>query len=94
MAEVSLVIVSIERESPGCFGEKGVVAFGFGVVNFAFAGGFLVGPVMAGTLVEGMGWRGMNAVLGVGGVVSVLGVGAVTGGGVKRWVGREKVGRV
>ncbi len=92
MAEVSLVIESIERESPGCFGEKGVVAFGFGVVNFAFAGGFLVGPVLAGALVEGVGWRGMNGVLGVGGVVCVCGVGGVTGGGVGRWLRRGKAG--
>ena len=92
MAEVSLVIESMERESPGCFGEKGVVAFGFGVVNFAFAGGFLVGPVLAGALVEGVGWRGMNAVLGVGGVVCVCAVGGITGGGVGRWLRRGKAG--
>ncbi|KAL8883706.1 MAG: hypothetical protein Q9192_007032 [Flavoplaca navasiana] len=92
MAEVSLVIESIERSSPGCFGEKGVVAFGFGVVNFAFAGGFLVGPVLAGALVEGVGWRGMNGVLGVGGMVCVCGVAGVTGGGVGRWLRREKAG--
>ncbi|KAI4219444.1 MAG: hypothetical protein L6R36_008320, partial [Xanthoria steineri] len=64
MAEVSLVIESIEERQPGCFGPKGVVAFGFGVMNFAFAGGFLVGPVLAGALVESVGWRGMNVVLG------------------------------
>lgn len=92
MAEVSLVIESIEERQPGCFGPKGVVAFGFGVMNFAFAGGFLVGPVLAGALVESVGWRGMNVVLGACGGGCVVGVGLVTGGGVWRWRRRRGPG--
>ncbi|KAI4256348.1 MAG: hypothetical protein L6R42_006269 [Xanthoria sp. 1 TBL-2021] len=88
MAEVSLVIENIEERQPGCFGPKGVVAFGFGVMNFAFAGGFLAGPVLAGALVEWVGWRGMNVVLGACGCGCVIGVGVVTGGGFWRWRGR------
>lgn len=91
MAEVSLVIESIERESPGCFGEQGVVAFGFGVMNFSFAGGFLVGPLLAGWLIEGWGWKGMNVALGFLGVACLLGVGAVMGGGPRWW--RKRRGR-
>ncbi|KAL8774066.1 MAG: hypothetical protein Q9209_001174 [Squamulea sp. 1 TL-2023] len=92
MAEVSLVIESIEKEQPGCFGEKGVVAFGFGVMNFAFAGGFLAGPVLAGALVEGWGWRGMNTVLGIGGSGCVVAVAMITGGGRCRWLRKKTEG--
>ncbi|KAL8676133.1 MAG: hypothetical protein Q9186_007316 [Xanthomendoza sp. 1 TL-2023] len=92
MSEISLVIENIECKQPGCFGEKGVVAFAFGVMNFAFAGGFLVGPLLAGALVEGWGWRGMNVTLGWGGVGCLIVVGALTGGKWKgRWGKREKV---
>ncbi|KAL8863332.1 MAG: hypothetical protein Q9178_000012 [Gyalolechia marmorata] len=98
MAEVSLEIEAIEKQQPGCFGDKGVVAFGFGVINFAFAGGFLAGPVMAGALVEGCGWRVLNVVLGVGGLACVVGVGMVTGGGGgwRRWrcLGRREGGEL
>ncbi|KAI4178020.1 MAG: hypothetical protein LQ346_007592, partial [Caloplaca aetnensis] len=48
MAEVSLVVEAIERDRPGVFGPRGVVSFCFGVMNTAFAGGFLAGPLLAG----------------------------------------------
>ncbi|KAL8733016.1 MAG: hypothetical protein Q9166_002414 [cf. Caloplaca sp. 2 TL-2023] len=94
MAEVSLVIESIERAQPGVFGKQGVVAFGFGVMNFAFASGFLMGPLLGGALVEGWGWRWMNIVLGTGGAWCFVGVGVVTGGGRWRWLGRKREKRM
>ncbi|KAL9028435.1 MAG: hypothetical protein Q9196_003196 [Gyalolechia fulgens] len=80
MAEVSLVVDSIEKQDPGLFGNRGVVAFSFGVMNFAFAGGFLAGPVLAGWLMGTVGWKGLNCVLSVGGLLCCLGVGLCTGG--------------
>ncbi len=88
------MIEAMEKQQPGCFGDKGVVAFGFGIINFALAGGFFAGPVVGGPLVEGYGWRVMNVVLGVGGLGCVVAVGMVTGGGGWRWrcLGRRERG--
>ncbi|KAL8720796.1 MAG: hypothetical protein Q9225_002391 [Loekoesia sp. 1 TL-2023] len=87
MAEVSLVVESIEKQKPGIFGEQGVVAFSFGVMNTAFAGGFLAGPVLAGWLMGIVGWKGLNYVLSIAGLASVLGVGMCTGG----WVWKRRM---
>ncbi|KAL8939433.1 MAG: hypothetical protein Q9216_003352 [Gyalolechia sp. 2 TL-2023] len=75
MAEVGLVVEDIEQQDPGVFGERGIVAFSFGVMNFAHAGGFLAGPVLAGWLTEIVGWKGLNFVMSVGGLLCCVGVG-------------------
>ncbi|KAL9596364.1 MAG: hypothetical protein Q9219_005842 [cf. Caloplaca sp. 3 TL-2023] len=80
MAEVSNVVESIEKESPGIFGEQGVVAFSFGVINTAFGAGFFAGPALAGWLMGTVGWKGLNFVLSASGLVCVLGAGIYTGG--------------
>ncbi|KAL8761497.1 MAG: hypothetical protein Q9184_002376 [Pyrenodesmia sp. 2 TL-2023] len=85
MAEVSLVVESIERDRPGVFGDRGVMSLSFGVMNTAFAGGFLAGPLLAGWLIGCVGWEGLGMVLGCGGVVCAVGVGVGTGG----WVWRR-----
>ncbi|KAL8700891.1 MAG: hypothetical protein Q9201_005211 [Fulgogasparrea decipioides] len=43
MAEVSLVVERMERVEPGVFGPQGAVALAFGVMNTAFAAGFMAG---------------------------------------------------
>ncbi|KAI4183602.1 MAG: hypothetical protein L6R41_005307 [Letrouitia leprolyta] len=88
MAEVSLVVNNIEKQDPGIFGKQGVVAFSFGVMNFAFAGGFLAGPVLAGWLIGISGWKGLNCVLAAGGLLCFVGVGLCTGGWI--WKVRTK----
>ncbi|KAL8924326.1 MAG: hypothetical protein Q9208_004107 [Pyrenodesmia sp. 3 TL-2023] len=85
MAEVSLVVEGIERERPGVFGERGVMSLSFGVMNTAFAAGFLAGPLLAGWLMGCVGWEGLGTVLGWGAVVCAVGVGMGTGG----WVWRR-----
>lgn len=80
MAEVSLVVNDIEKQDPGIFGKQGVVAFSFGIMEFAFAGGFLVGPVLAGWLMGIAGWKWLNCVLAAGAFLCFVGVGLCTGG--------------
>ena len=92
MAEVSLVVESIEKDSPGIFGEQGVVAFSFGIMNTAFAGGFLAGPVLAGWLMGLVGWKGLNFVLSISGLVCVVGVAMCTGGWVWKKAGKSNGG--
>lgn len=84
MAEVSLVVEGLERERPGCFGERGAVALAFGVINTAFGAGFWAGPAVAGWLMGGWGWRVTNCVMGGLAGGCVVFVGGWTGGGVWR----------
>lgn len=86
MAEVSLVVEGIEKDRPGVWGERGVMSLSFGVMNTAFAGGFLAGPLLAGWLMGVVGWEGLGMVLGWGAVVCAVGVGVGTGG----WVWRRR----
>lgn len=80
MAEVSLVVESIEDRTPGVFGERGVLSLSFGIMNTAFAGGFFSGPVLAGWLMGAGGWNKLGTVLAVGAAVCTVGVGVGTGG--------------
>ncbi|KAI4125288.1 MAG: hypothetical protein LQ338_004334 [Usnochroma carphineum] len=86
MAEVSLLVESIERERPGVFGEKGVMSLSFGILNTAFGGGYLAGPMLGGWLVDSVGWAGMNVVLGTTAAMCAVAVGAGTGG----WIWKRK----
>jgi MFS family permease len=76
MAEISSVVEAKEksmlaRGHPG-FGRGGAYAQAYALYNVAFAGGCMVGPLLAGFIVEKRGWATMSWVLGlVSGVASV-----------------------
>ncbi|CAN9202652.1 unnamed protein product [Alternaria alternata] len=68
MAEISAVAEAKEKKMiangrPG-FGKGGAFAQAYALYNCAFAGGCMVGPLLAGFLVEDSGWGTMAAVLG------------------------------
>jgi hypothetical protein len=68
MAEISAVAEAKEKKMlangrPG-FGKGGAFAQAYALYNVAFAGGCMVGPLLAGFLVEDSGWGTMAAVLG------------------------------
>jgi len=69
MAEISSVVEAKEksmlaRGHPG-FGSGGAYAQAYALFNVAFAGGCMVGPLLAGFIVEHRGWATMSWVLGL-----------------------------
>jgi MFS family permease len=64
MTEVFQVIEDFELEFPGAFGEKSPVAQAYALFNMAFAGGQLLGPILAGGMRVHAGWSAMTLVLG------------------------------
>jgi MFS family permease len=69
MAEISSVVEAKEknmlaRGHPG-FGPGGAYAQAYALFNVAFAGGCMLGPLLAGFIVEGRGWPTMAWVLGL-----------------------------
>jgi MFS family permease len=65
MVEISEPIERKEKESPGIFGAKGANAQAYALHAMAWASGQLLGPIVAGALVQTVGWRSMNVVLAV-----------------------------
>ncbi|KAL5045434.1 major facilitator superfamily domain-containing protein [Aspergillus fruticulosus] len=73
MVEVTRAVEVKERLCPGIFGEKGGTAQAYGLFNAAWSGGQVVGPLVAGWLVDSWGWGVMVGVFG--GVSAVTAVG-------------------
>ncbi|KAL8736331.1 MAG: hypothetical protein Q9181_002485 [Wetmoreana brouardii] len=66
-AEAKAVVDKVEKEKPGVFGENGAYAQAFGLMNMAYAGGSLVGPLLGGILLlHRIAWP--NLMLGTGGL--------------------------
>ncbi|PYH96206.1 MFS amine transporter [Aspergillus ellipticus CBS 707.79] len=65
MAEVSNVTEQYEREFPGILGAQGGTAQAYGLFNVAWSGGQVLGPLLAGLLVDRAGWAAMVTTLGV-----------------------------
>ncbi|KAJ5759815.1 hypothetical protein N7520_006971 [Penicillium odoratum] len=65
MTEVSQLIGDYESENPGAFGEKSPVTQAYAFFNMSFAGGQLLGPLIAGAIRVHAGWSNMTLVLGI-----------------------------
>lgn len=65
MAEIDHILTMEEKMRPGILGKRGAAAQGFGLFNFAFACGSLVGPLWAGFVLEKAGWGTMGWSLGL-----------------------------
>lgn len=69
MAEISGVVEAKEKtmlaSGRAGFGPGGAYAQAYGLFNMAFAGGCMVGPLLAGFIVEDKGWSIMALVLGI-----------------------------
>ncbi|KAL4983875.1 major facilitator superfamily domain-containing protein [Aspergillus falconensis] len=78
MVEVSRVVHQKENKCPGIFGEQGGTAQAYGLFNVAWSGGQVIGPLMAGFLVDQYGWATMASVLSAisGGTALILGISA------------------
>ncbi|KAL9613146.1 MAG: hypothetical protein Q9167_002311 [Letrouitia subvulpina] len=86
LAEFSYAVETKEKKHPGLFGEKGAYAQAYGLFNCAFAGGMLVGPLWAGTVVQREGWAMMCLTLGILSLVSAIPAGLFIGG----WIGKRR----
>ena len=85
LAEVTYILQEKEKRHPGLFGEKGAYAQAYGLFNCAFAGGMLVGPLWAGSVVDKAGWGTMCLSLGVLALVSAIPAALFTNG----WIGKR-----
>ncbi|KAI9682939.1 MAG: hypothetical protein M1829_006375 [Trizodia sp. TS-e1964] len=60
LAEVVNVVENKESKIPGLFGPSGAYAQAYGLMNFAFSAGTLVGPIWAGFILASDGWGTMT----------------------------------
>lgn len=65
MTEVSQVVGDHDFENPGAFGAKSPIAQAYALYNMSFAGGQVLGPVIAGAVRVKAGWGAMTLVLGL-----------------------------
>jgi MFS family permease len=77
--EASAVVADYEEENPGVFGDKSPVAQAYALFNMAFAGGQLLGPLLAGGMRVHTGWSGMTLILGVVCAVTAVPLGLFSG---------------
>jgi MFS family permease len=73
MADIDHAVALEEKKRPGSLGKRGAAAQGFGLFNFAFALGTLIGPLWAGFVIQDAGWGTMVWTLGL-----LSGVAAIT----------------
>jgi MFS family permease len=60
MVEITSVVEAKERQNPGLFGSRGAYAQAYGLFNFAYAAGCLIGPIWGGFVHEKAGWGTMS----------------------------------
>lgn len=82
MVEISYVVEQKEKKNPGLFGSKGAYAQAYGLFNFAWALGCLIGPIWAGYVKESAGWGTMSWSLAVLALVTSVPAGIWTGGSI------------
>lgn len=80
MVEISSVVEQKEKKNPGLFGKKGAYAQAYGLFNFAWAVGCLIGPIWAGYVKESAGWGTMSLSLALLALVTSVPVGIWTDG--------------
>jgi MFS family permease len=80
MVEITSVVEAKERQNPGLFGSRGAYAQAYGLFNFAYAGGCLVGPIWAGFVRERAGWGTMTWTLALLSAVTAIPAGLWTEG--------------
>lgn len=82
MVEITYVVEQKEKKNPGLFGTKGAYAQAYGLFNFAWAMGCLIGPIWAGYVKESAGWGTMSWSLALLALVTSVPAGIWTGGSI------------
>jgi MFS family permease len=66
MAEITYAVqAKAERAPPGRYGKNGAYAQAYGLFNMAWAAGSMIGPLLAGLVVEARGWGTATLILAV-----------------------------
>ncbi|KAM0720619.1 hypothetical protein Q7P37_004756 [Cladosporium fusiforme] len=81
MAEITYAVVAKESRRPrGYYGKNGAYAQAYSLFNIAWAAGSMVGPLLAGLVVEARGWPTATLILGCVSVYTALPTAVWTGG--------------
>jgi len=93
MAEITYTVMDMESEMPsGYFGDNGAYAQAYSLFNIAWAAGCMVGPLLAGMIVDSKGWSTATLVLGCISLNTAVPVVIWTGGNMWRvkWTKTDK----
>jgi MFS family permease len=82
LVEVTAVVQAKEAQQPGIFGVNGAIAQAYGLFNFAWALGSLIGPIWAGFVNQRAGWITMSGSLAALCLLSSIPVAIWTGGSI------------
>lgn len=81
MAEITYAVVDKESRRPvGYFGKNGAYAQAYSLFNIAWAAGCMVGPLLAGLVVQAKGWPTATLILGCVSIFTALPTAVWTGG--------------
>lgn len=95
MAEVSYAVDAQGAKRPaGFFGKNGAFAQAYGLFNMAYAGGTMIGPLLAGLVKEIAGWGTATLVLGCVSFVCVLPTVIWCGGSIFKLRKRQKAEKI
>jgi MFS family permease len=90
MAEVTYAVMDKESRRPkGYYGKNGAYAQAYSLFNMAWAAGCMVGPLLAGLIVNSKGWPMATLILGCVSVVTAVPVVVWTGGSWRKRKGRD-----
>jgi len=85
MAEITYAVnAKAERRPPGFFGKNGAYAQAYGLFNVAWAGGCMVGPLLAGLVTQSHGWSDATLTLGCISIFTAIPIVIFTGGSIFR----------
>lgn len=91
MAEVTYAVTAkAQRRPPGYFGKNGAYAQAYSLFNVAWAGGCLVGPLLAGLVTQAHGWSVATLILGCISLVTAIPVVIYCGGSLPKKLRQKK----
>ncbi|SMQ49486.1 unnamed protein product [Zymoseptoria tritici ST99CH_3D1] len=92
MAEITYAVqAKAARAEVGAFGRNGAYAQAYGLFNMAWAAGSMIGPLLAGLIVEAHGWSLATLILGIVSLVTAVPTGVWTGGS---WFKERRKGKM
>lgn len=91
MAEIAYAVdAKAQRRPPGFFGKNGAYAQAYSLYNMAWAGGCLIGPLLAGLVTQAHGWSVATLILGCVSLFTAIPTAIWTGGSIFKKLRRKK----
>ncbi|KAK4626458.1 hypothetical protein CLAFUW4_04323 [Fulvia fulva] len=91
MAEIAYAVeAKAQRHPPGFFGKNGAFAQAYGLFNMAWAAGAMIGPLLAGFVVDSQGWPTATLILGCISIFTAVPTAIWTGGSIFKERKREQ----